>query len=66
MKIDVTPIYYLMKRSHLVKNNIQNQCLQNIEINHKKINKLKVNEAWMWMNEFVKTLYDFRGIYIIF
>ena len=64
MKTDVVPLHYLMKRSHLVEDNIQNQDLQNIEINHKEKNNLRVQ--WSFMDEFVKKLYDFRGIYRIF
>ena len=42
MKTDVAPFHCLMKRSHLVEDNIQNQDLQNIEINHKNNNNLRV------------------------
>ena len=53
MNTDVVPLHYLMKESHLVEDNIQNQDLQNIEINHKEKIISKSNGAWMCKDEFV-------------
>ena len=62
----MTQLHCLMKISYLVEDNIQNQDLQNIEINHKEKIICESNETWMRIDEFVIKLYDFRGIYRIF